>query len=166
MTSTNDIAAAVLTKDDVQALRKCDRAIFTLRDGKTTIRCIKETRNPGPFDPKEREYVIERCDSDVKDYAAGWLHQENSLYECHASTYGGSMNDASPFTTAAALIRPGDHLTLEWMGGNDNDYLRDASLTNDELRLVVRRGGKRLAFWVASTICHASRSRMVQRIAQ
>ena len=165
MTSTSDIAAAVLTKDDVKALRQCDRAIFTLQDGKTTVRCVRETKNPGPFDPKERTYTIEHCDSRVCDYDGHRWTADEGAYACYASAYGGKHNEASSFTTAAALIRPGDHLTLKWVAGNNNDYLRDAGLTHDELYLSIHRGKRTLVFYV--TFCAipttAHGARMVNR---
>jgi hypothetical protein len=66
--------------------------------------------------------------------------------------------------TMVDLLRAGDRLTLVWLAGNNNQYLREAELFLDEVRLAVTRGERRLVFPVAHTVTPDNSARMIRRL--
>ena len=85
------VSSGVLTKDDVKALRTCDRVSLSHKgkasNGEGLIRCIKVLEKKGPFDDDERTHSI-KCESRVRCYksddtAFDW----NDEFSCHELLY-------------------------------------------------------------------------------
>lgn len=64
--------------------------------------------------------------------------------------------------TIVALLRAGDVLTLQWRASNNNQYLRDAGLHRDELRLAIRRGQRHWTFLVDLGTSPDNTARMIR----
>jgi hypothetical protein len=88
--------------------------------------------------------------------------QSVPLRRCQYLLRGAQFSDE--WQTVAALLAPGDRLSLRWMADNNNDYLRAAGLASDELRLrVVAASGARHTFLLAILACPTdSVSRMIR----
>jgi hypothetical protein len=64
----------------------------------------------------------------------------------------------------AAFLRVGDILSLHWRASNNNEYLIDAGLHRDELRIGIRRGQRRWTFLADVETCPDNAVRMISRM--
>jgi hypothetical protein len=156
-----------LTREDLAALRKCDTVSFHTFQGKAYVNACKRVKDPGPFDPREREWRVE-CGAAVTCYADEDRPSTERLKaaRCFAMHHACSCNQEWR-TLVDHLLRVGDVPTLDWVAGNDNGYLRGTRdggqrLHHDQLFLLVKRKGRTLRVWLADSICADNTARMVK----
>ena len=133
------------SKLDLQAIRQCDRVCF-YHDGESDsdegrIVLRKEIENPGPFDPKERDYDLTGLTSRVHDYREPCDGRPDA-YSCFASISSSRYSD-SVWHSIAAFVKVGDTFRLCWQA-DGNSHTKAHGLHLDELTLIVERhrGGK------------------------
>jgi hypothetical protein len=72
------------------------------------------------------------------------------------------------WTTFLAIVKAGDHVAMEWVRDNNNQYIEETGcLHRDELRLVITRPTGRPRFRVLSilmdvSVCRDNSARMIQ----
>jgi len=164
---TTDIELGTLTRDDLKALRQCDRAVFGTDRGESQgyIRCVKELKKRGPFDDDEREHRIE-CEAYGTVYGGGGLCDSQPLRDSGRRAFELVYNyehAATPFGTFAALARPGDSITLHWTGAGGNQYEERAGLCRDSLSIEITRGKHRFTFLLDVSVCPDNSARMISR---
>ena len=163
--TTAEITGAILTSDDVKALRQCDQASFS-HTGKTNgegrIRCIKKLEKDGPFGDTEREYLIV-CESTVRYYTGESLNTASfdTEFKCHELLYN-YTSSVTEFGTMASLVKIGDELKLHWIG-SCNGYTRSAGLHMDTLHVHLKRGKQSFSFMLSTSICPDNSARMIRR---
>ena len=162
-----------LSSLDVKAMKQADRVCFdhgrsTEKRGK--IRCIREVRNPGPFDDRDKTYAISVESSvfayDPKDDGRG-RHVCDSV-NCFELLHSVSP-DSSVWTAVCALVRPGDVLRLHWVADSCNGYMKDVNraasqiLHYDTLSLQVKRGDAVIyTLPIAASHCPNNSARMIR----
>jgi hypothetical protein len=148
-----------LTSNDVKALRTADVISLHFVNGVSTIAATKNLKTAGPFDERERRHTIS-VSGFVTDYRNEYSYSRQEEYKCFAMVYG--YNEV--WATVASLLKPNDLITLHWIGGNDSQNLKNGGLTQDLLKLEVKRGDKKLVFHVEDSIVPPhSTAKMVQR---
>ena len=168
MTATaTAIEPGTLTKDDVKALRTCERAVFSTAAGEMTgtIACRRDNPNPGPFGDAEREHII------ATDAHGTYYNNDDTFGSVPLHTTGRRAwslqynyeHTPTTFGTLAALVRTGDRLTLRWIAGGGNEYEKRAQLYRDSLSVEVRRGTKTLVFLIDVSVCPDNTARMIRR---
>jgi hypothetical protein len=159
-----------LTKEDIKALRTCDRVVVKIDGEITTVRCIKEVKaidgftSADPYTTLQAEYEIS---------AQGHLSTRYRTASCFLS-----------FTTSGAWgllvksLRVGDRIVFE-ARENGNGYINGVlsgktsdidnnidftSLHYDEMCLTIYRKGKVFADKVVfeHSICPSNSARMLQ----
>jgi hypothetical protein len=168
-----------LTVADVQALRRAEQvtchhhhgaSAFVLsldggHDDAPRVFTAREQRlfpDPGRSDPHARSRRI-RCAASVSGY-----DQHDRWWFLDDLTHGACCAPVQPqrdtWRTIVDLIRPGDQLRLVWLAGNNNQYLHNAELFLDEVRLAVTRGNRTLVFDIAHTVTPDNSARMIRRL--
>ena len=176
MTSTLTETTA-LTAEDIKALRLADRVIFRHRNSVTTIEAGLE--RPGYDQPRiytateQRLYPTtdglgnnERARVLTVSGSVTWYENDSR----HAGTVTSTAFEvfhaprySEILTTVLSLLKPGDVLHVSFVGdAHSNGYSKKAGLHADALRLVVERGGKRLTFHLATSVCAPNTARMVK----
>jgi hypothetical protein len=166
-----------LSSSDVHALRRADSVCFhTLPDGNARIDALLTTwAHPHPriFTTAEQRLFPEPDHSDRRHRipvtgAIVGFNQEGHWYErglpdatAFAMVHAARLDDI--WRTIAAFLRVGDVLTLRWRASNSNQYLREAGLHRDELRLVIRRGQRDWTFLVDIATGPDNTARMIRR---
>lgn len=164
-----------LTRDHINALRTADTLAFDYHKGKSGVRATK--RGPAPWYLEVQVDVPAtgecRCYGDELDYD---VKQGKNATCCHVNC---SSRYDREWQTIAELLRAGDKIHIEFVGGDDNGYLRrsmvvdgdsecghaglNQRLHHDVMYLSVRRGGKeRYRFLVTSSVCVDNTARMVK----
>ncbi len=170
-----------LSKLDIQAMRQADSSVCFNHTGNAPdsrhyltpasrgvgkIRCHKAVRNPGPFDDRDREYVIP-CISTVSDYADYSEDYRPQEYKASSMEHH-PQNVHGPWPTVCAFVRPGDMLELHWCAKNNNAHSDRAELYADRMELRIERpskngaGCKRYVFILDNSINPGDTARMVQ----
>lgn len=166
---------AVLTADDVKALRQAEKVVFRMTQGQATIEAglgdmLAEPRaytgaqrrvfpelSTGSSD---RERTIEVSGSVRGSVEGGFdsLAAHTGFAMLHTAQY------TPTWTTIASLLRVGDALMLVFDGdAHTDENLRKARMHGDVLRLRVRRpNGRVLTFDVASSTGPDNTARMVR----
>lgn len=143
-----------LDKIDVSALRKANDICFHHRGGEHYIRCLFRPSEDTPYETERRidvEGRIRAYDQDVPTDRRDAFHM----------LHGSRMNPV--WTTIASLLRGGDELVLVWVAGNDSEVVREAGLHQDELMLLVHRGGKpKWTFLIDARTCPDNTARLVR----
>jgi len=157
-----------ITAIDIAALRAADDVVFRHRNGTSQIEAIQRGRaaTPGnPFAPGEARRDIP-CDARVIDYQRDCgMHRKPSEYQAFDMLNAAQQDHA--WLTVAALLRPGDSLTLQWERGAWNTQESEGrGMYGDRMLLVVLRPGKskdtRLTFNVAHHFGPDNSARMVR----
>ena len=142
-----------ITAIELSALRKADSVCFDLirRDGEVVsqIRAIKRVE-PTAKDPYARDITL--------DIPVDWTGPRDAI--AFEAVMSAKYNDA--WQTIVKLLRVGDEITLVWVSANNNQYVTEAGLFNDELRMRVQRGKTRLTFNVDHSICADNTARMIR----
>jgi|GEM_PF-5636275 len=153
-----------ITAQDIARLKTCDRAIFRYdRDkNESYVEAYKEADDKNPWEQRHRINVVTatRC-------YQGDLGDDYGCYEVYAAVDSVTRYKYDDLGTLGALIdllKVGDKLTVEYMAGNNNQLLNDASLHHDMLYLIITRGTaekpKRMRFIVDSRISLDNSARM------
>jgi hypothetical protein len=164
--ATAEATGAILTLNDVKALRQCDQASIshngTAGSGEGRIRCIKKLEQDGPFSPDEREYLIV-CESRVRNYSGDGIQTDgyDVLFKCHELLYN-YRSSVTEFGTLASLVKVGDELSLNWIGSR-NGYTREAGLHMDSLHVHLKRGKQTFSFMLSNCVSPDNTARMIQR---
>ncbi len=141
----------MLTKEDIQAIRKADAVSFHSSDKESKIMATIEKRNPlFPANPlmSHRDITI---GSNLPQ-----LHYVTAFY------YIGSALYSPEWQTITRLLRPGDRLELFWYpNGGTNQILKSLSLLGDFVRLIVFRGKNVLTFRLGESVGYDNTARMV-----
>lgn len=171
--TTTTMNAGPLTKEQLAALRGADRVAFHHRaDGTGLVCCIKRVKRPGPFGGEyDREFSFEVA-SQVQMYGRDEAYSPDARPRCFALVH----RFEDHWHTVADSLRPGDVLTLRWLGNVGNDYEKQSvthleghqgrRLYRDELKLSARRGEGKRARWlvwrVETSVCPDNTARMVK----
>jgi hypothetical protein len=164
--TTTEATGAILTLNDVKALRQCDQVSISHTGeagfGEGTIRCIKKLEQDGPFSPDEREYRIV-CESRVTNYIGDGIETDgyNVLFRCRELLYNYS-GSSTEIGSLAMILKVGDELSLKWIGSR-NGYTREANLHMDSLNIEVKRGNRRMTFMMSQHVSPDNTARMIQR---
>lgn len=146
-----------LTKDDMIALRTCDKVLIgqdtNQNDGNPFVRCFKEDNRNDVF--------YSHCHyNSVRDISVA-SNLPTNAYRCFTNTdstddYHGTMK------SIIAVIRLGDELDIHWRE-NNNDYLRDAALCKDECFLhIYRKDTMKYSFMIDVRVCKNNSGRMIR----
>lgn len=153
-------AVGTLTATDIKAIRHCDRlSVYSGRNG-TALRAIKELKQSGPFEDREREYTI-HCEArlDAYDYDGNADHELDGR-ACHELLYN-YRHCANVVDTLGRVLRAGDVISLRWIASS-NGYVKDAGLCWDHVELHVKRGDSILCFHLADSVCRNNTARMIK----
>ena len=140
----------MLTKEDIQAIKKCDRAVLVIDRNKGSIRLIKELKGSDVFTCNNTaEYEI--------DGLSGTIHtlgmNGNKATHLAASAYIGFC-DYGGWNALRLIVRAGDELKLI-ARENNNQYVSGVSmgktdsgefydLHHDEFLISIYRKGKEI----------------------
>jgi hypothetical protein len=147
-----------LTKIDIAALRQCDFVHVTLIDGVAKVRAVKriEQSESQPFAcDKEHAIAAEVTNNDIA-----------RLWKCSelVRVYRDNQDHAS---AVFAMLRAGDKVRFHFYpDAHTNQYLRDAGLHGDALKLIVERGAKKFWFELSSSHCPDNTARVCQSVRQ
>lgn len=148
-----------LTADDLKALRMADASVCFFTDGteESYIRCSKKVKG----DPyrQEMDYQIQ-ADGFINYYGSG----SGTMKGRKAFGMVSCPKYDAVWQTVCAMLRVGDELTLKWTQSNNNQYVDDANLHVDDLRLCVKRGDKMYEFFIEYSICPDNSARMIKRV--
>ncbi len=143
-----------------------------MKSGKGRIRCIKRIKNPGPFDEHDKEHAFD-CESVVHYYKGdNRANNEPTIYNCFASISRYTF-EANCVDTIGEFCKPGDVVSIKWIGNNGNQYTREnqassaVTLYADEVELIVKRTNKRgdckrFAFNIDRSVCPDNSARMIR----
>lgn len=136
--TTTETTFAPLTRESIQFLRKARAITFrhdSLRDGGTISAYIGEGKN-------ETEMVL-RVDSRISNYGSSFMPQVNEYTKCFTTWLYSHMNPNAH--AILSVMRPGDVLTLIWVGGNNTHVLEEHKLDADELHIrITRKAGNKV----------------------
>jgi len=161
-----------ITKQDIKALRQADRLAVSSKHGEGKIRCIKEVRNHGPYEDREREYEIQ-TDVHVVAYdpfsgECSWGKDVTDSAVCFAYSHS-NHPEYSPWPAITALLREGDELRLKWVADGSNTYFHRASakadsyVHYDSVSLVIRRNGQvKYTVPICDSHCEDNSARMIR----
>ena len=158
-----------LTKEDIKALRTCDRVVVQLGTSTATVRCIKEVKTINGFTSSDPYASIE-----YEIAAEGHISKRYRTASCflyHKTTFGA-------WGLLVKSLRTGDRIVFE-ARENGNGYIRGVSsgktsdidnnidftsLHYDEMCLTIYRKGKLFADRVVfeHSICPSNSARMLQ----
>jgi hypothetical protein len=158
-----------LTTETIQALRKAND--FVVRHGTYCDYLPRRAGGEGTADCVQIECRISieqygkthhlfheiRLESLIEDFDKAGI--EGPEY------YGvATYLDNRAIRTIAALAKPGDILSLEWLRSNDNDNMREVRFSADSCRLVLTRAEKEFSAIVATWFGPSDSSvRMIRR---
>lgn len=151
----------MLTKDQITAMQKANRIVVAYSEGQTEIRAIitKTVKEKG-HEPQEVEFttvinISHRFESYEKSRRR-WEIQRVFFYLMQHGWHQG------PIESFTRFLRPGDEITAEFIVANNNQYLEDAGLFRDSLRMLVNRGKKQYCFLLADSICKDNSARAIR----
>ncbi len=180
-----------LTTEDIRALKTADRIVFQYWKGRSILRAIRDRSDYADGERQAPVYTAAeqrlfpdtshpgdgRCrdiTTDVSMY--GYTPDGFQSWNLHSNPEALAsyviLSPGSGWLTVVNFLRAGDRVTLEWIADNNNDYLRDAGLHQDELRLSVARGDtsdpkkhKPVAgkFLIDKRVCPDNSARMIHR---
>jgi hypothetical protein len=159
-----------LTKEDIKALRTCDRVVVKIDGEVTTVRCIREVKtvdgftSANPYTTLQAEYEI---------LAQGGMSKRFRTASCYLS-----FTDFGAWGLLVKSLRTGDRIVFE-ARENGNGYINGVlsgktsdidnnidftSLHYDEMCLTIYRKGKVFADRVVfeHSICPSNSARMLQ----
>jgi len=161
---------------DIQALRRADSVCFhTLPDGSAHIDALLTTwAHPTPriFTTAEQRLFPDTGHADRRrripvTAAVVGFGQDGRWYErglpaaiAFAMIHAAGLDDV--WCSIVGFLRTGDVLSLRWRAGNNNQYLREADLHRDELRLAIRRGQRGWTFLVDIATGPDNTARMIR----
>jgi len=170
---TSEKVLGLLTRDDLKALRSSDSICLDHDEpGKGAIRCIK--REGAPW-YSSREHSI-ACGSFLRLYGEGEQTDDcRKRARCCAHVSGSKYAEHTHTWTALSFLRAGDVVSLEFVGGDHNQYIKSArtgegleytppgeKLYHDVAYLRVKRGKRVLVFFMAWSICPNNTARMIR----
>lgn len=181
MTATETVKLGALTADDVRALAMADAVSFHFYEGEhyirpymgsigrktiftaTQQRVFHDTEQVGA---SERSRKIPTAGS-VGGYgypgSEAWAVTDVNLPHAECFESVSSARFSPVWTTLAGLLRAGDVLHLEWVADNHTYLAENHGLHSDELRLIVRRGKRKLTFALAFRVGLDNSARMIRR---
>ena len=155
----------MLSKIDIAALRKADSILFrSEKDGTHTISAIKKADQPSeknPFPQESRRDI--KVSASLRDYSKGSFGSDWRVesYEAFHMTHSAQYCDE--WETFASLLRDNDEIILAWTYENTSPAMQEAGVSRDELRLVIKRGEKRMSFLNDSRVyVNAGKHRMIK----
>jgi hypothetical protein len=170
----HDDTAATLSTADVAAMRLAEEVSLHYYEGTSFIR-LYLGGSWNPETPRVFTARQQRLFANTRDVGA---HERSRTIACEVAFAGydepiidrstvscfwaGSAH-RDTWRTVRELVKPGDRVALSWVAGNNNHYLDDAELFNDEVLLTVARGKRRLVFALGHAICAGNTARMIQR---
>jgi hypothetical protein len=159
--NSNRKGNAVLTKDDIHAIRRANDICVHLGKRHQTglVRLIKRKGyDAKPFDT-DQEYVLDNVHVTMET-SLGKTALDSGAAECFAMA-GIYHDQHTPISNVLKTLRVGDDLTFSFHpDGHCNGYVAAAGLHADVLYLDVRRDGKRLRWELATSICPSNSARM------
>lgn len=174
-TTTEQVVLAGLSPQDIAALREADNVTFHVMKGCGFIRCHLDGYRGEPRIFTKREQVLfpdvdlrdRRREIGVDQSTHGYTDAGLSTWQADKQTTAFHMEHGSkydrPWQTVVSLLRTGDVLRLDFVGSNNNGYLKEAGLHLDSLTLSVTRGKRRMEFLLATSVCPDNSARMVKR---
>lgn len=172
-----------LTRDDIHALKAADGVTFhhSQRHG-TRVRLYLRTSAGEPriwtateqrlFPMMEDGRAADRYrDLAVESRMGGYRDGGETSWngDTHPQAEGYASNLACKFNhdwqTVVGLLRIGDRLVLQWNADNNTETIREHGLHHDELRVEIRRTGRRrpMSFLIDSRVCADNSARMIRR---
>jgi hypothetical protein len=160
-----------LTKQDIQALRKSDRVWVSYYNGesKLTAKIVLHNRELGDF---ERDYFIPvNAVFTLYDDKKEWGYDERKVYACSELCY---LYENTSQKTVFDSLRAGDEITLEWIADGSNGYVKNARVTfddhsytgsilhHDRCHMIVKRGSKKLYYFLEESLCVDNSARMIK----
>jgi hypothetical protein len=143
-----------LSKDDIKALRKADRFIIewarnpaSAEPAPASLTCIRTAKEPLE---RDLEYVI-RARCTTRAATAYWRRdaQPERVRYAYAMLYQ-YPEQACPVSSALALLRAGDRVSLRIDANNQSQSVDEAGIAVDTITLAIERkagkGYKRLSF--------------------
>lgn len=140
----------MLSKTDLNALRKADRVSFHIN----SIICTKEPT----YEEKEKNPFAQemRYDIPVKSLFSDW--KEHNVF-----AFVSCAQISMEYQTMVAFLKPGDDIELYWYENAwSNQYLKDANLYSDVCYLRIKRNGKLYSFIVDHCACPDNSARMIK----
>lgn len=146
-----------LSRDDLKALRSADDSVsfYWLHEFPTdkprSIVVARKRHNPGDgFNERTLNRTIVLNDPVFTIYERNGDSGRSRPLSCFWSVMTPKFH--AEWRTVVDLLREGDELIPEWVGGNSNENIRKAGLTKDEFKLRVRRrsgkGDKVMTFFM------------------
>lgn len=136
--TTTETKFAPLTRESLQFLRKARSITFrhmSMKEGGTISAYIGEGKN-------ETELVL-KVDSRISNYGSSFMPQVNEYTRCFASWLYANMNPNAH--AIISFMKPGDEISLVWVGGNNTHILEGFKLDADELHIrIVRKVGNKV----------------------
>lgn len=173
--------ARPLTKDDIKALRNCDRVSFYFIRNIQNKKTLYHSYISATFVHKIKGINGELEKTEYIDIPAfDRIHTYNginseSVKACFCMNHFGQ---GSQWQAIAAFLRVGDMLEIEWLVDNasgyisksvytdESRYVSNQQLHKDDCKLTVIRGQaskkKRYTFLIESAVCPNNTARMVK----
>lgn len=162
---------------DVQALRRADSVVFQVQgDGTAHIDARLTTwAHPEPriFTATEQRLFPDSDGGNRRrritvaativgfDDDRHWHEQSLPGATAFHMIHAARLDDV--WCSIAAFLRVGDFLALHWRASNNTQYLNDAGLHRDELRVGISRGRRQWTFLVDVGTCPDNTARMIRR---
>lgn len=176
-----DTATRTLSPTDAKAIKKADSIVLRYREGVATIEATlrntldqdriftaAEQRTFPETDPYslngDRSRIIE-VEGAIWSYSDGSHDRSSQVDPKKAQGFwmASSAKFNATWRTIAFLLRPGDEVTVSFVGNaNSNELTREANLHADKVELHVKRGDNRLVFMVDVSVCRNNSARMVK----
>ena len=155
----------MLTKDDIKAIRKCDRVVcYALEEsGLAYLKLIKEVKVQGfvTEETVEAKHEIEmpghfKIYDDTKDYthkAFFWIPYADSTGTWQALRY---------------ILKEGDQLTANISVGDNGKSSQDVGIHDDCFQITVKRKDEMVIreFVLVHSVCANNSARAVQRVSR
>lgn len=122
----------------------------------------RKRKPDGLWDQDGGETTIEIAMDGECHYFSGFSgarHRPNQVRCVLAIT---SAQHDEVWRSVIAILKCGDVLQMSWLGANNNQYVDNAGLFCDSLRLRVKRGDDYLFFHLGSGVCEDNSARMVR----
>lgn len=171
------MAATILTRDDIQALRKATSVAFHHHDGRSYLRVyLRTSGDPAIYTASEQRVYPgtdggitgeRHRDIDTEGSMSGFTGEGFASWNLEtnpkASAFYLTHHMKSEHETIFNLLRAGDTLWLTWLGSNNNDNVRGIRWHRDELRLCIARGDNTMVFLIQAETGPDNSARMVRR---
>jgi hypothetical protein len=176
--TTTEITIGVLSTEDIAALRMARAVTFHHYQGRAFIRAhVAPSGHPATFTrraqilfPEESSIPRERCReiqvsgsiAGYTDSGGGWRvdgddTRATAFYMIHAAQH------VPAWVTIAALLSPGEAVSLGWLADNNTENLQNAGFHCDELQLTTTKGKRKRVFAIATQVGPDNSARMIRR---